>query len=441
MFNSKSDLSHPFKKLGFSILAAAGLSASPAWSAPLQNWRFDPTTNQLEVLVNAGVKPRYFLLAQPARIVLDLPETEVGNVPITTAYNGAVQEVRVSQFQPGVARIVLVLSPDVVLANEQAQLQQVQESDQQSDRWILRPLLATATSSPMPTASRPSPLPPELQNALPPAPPTSSRVVVPPLSNIQSAPSSVLGNPTSAIPSELPAARTSEVSSTPTVKVPPLDRSTPTRIPIGNSTLELPRSAIAPSPQPVRRPTTIDFGQPLPGQPIALNPSNPTPGTISLSNNVILPVGTNLLLQYPGNEPLRLQGNQSRPEVLRLQSEIRDRAGRLIAPFGTAVFGRFETNREGSRFIAEAISVQGQNVSFIGRSDRLGGGSRQVSEGRLLRNSGIGALAGAIIGGLSGGNVIGGAALGAGATYVLAPKPATIQPGQVISVQLTEDFR
>lgn len=467
MFNLKNNRSEHFRNVvcnvGLSILSTACVgacvSAAPGWTAPLQNWRFDPTTNQLEVLVSEGIKPRYFLMAQPARLVLDLPETEVGAVPISTAFNGAVQEVRVSQFQPGIARIVLVLSPDVVLANEQAQLQQVQDSDPISDRWILRPLIATATSgsmpSSMPTVSRPSSLPPELQNALPPAPPASASGVAPaPVSASLPAAAPVTMNrsnlmlsqvnPSLAIPNELPPARPPEASSIPTVTVPPLERAVPNRSPANNAVPALPSSAIAPRSQPMPRPTTIEFGQPLPNQPsnqsIVLRRSTPTPQTISLSSGVILPTGTNLLLQYPGNEPLQLQGNQSRPEVLRLQSEIRDRSGRLVASPGTPVFGRFETNREGSRFIAEAIAVQGQNVSLIGRSDRLGG-SRQVSENRLIRNSGIGALAGAILGGLSGGNVIGGAALGAGATYVLAPKPATIQPGQVISVQLVEDFR
>jgi hypothetical protein len=146
------------------------------------------------------------------------------------------------------------------------------------------------------------------------------------------------------------------------------------------------------------------------------------------------------VLQYPGTEALKLKGNQVREEVLVLREEIRDAAGKLIAPSGTPVFGRFETNRQGSRFVARAITLRGQNVPLVGRSDVLSGG-RQVSDNRLIRNSGIGALAGAVLGGLSGGNVLGGAAVGAGVTYVTSPRPATIQPGQSIPLQLTEDFR
>jgi hypothetical protein len=129
-------------------IAIALLLAPSATAAPLENWRFDPNTNQLEVTVPAGIKPRYSLLAQPTRIILDLPETQIGAVAPRGAYSGAVREIRVSQFQPNVARIVLELAPNVVLENQQAQLQQVQDSDQNLDRWILRPVLAASVPSP-----------------------------------------------------------------------------------------------------------------------------------------------------------------------------------------------------------------------------------------------------------------------------------------------------
>ncbi|MCY7322312.1 MAG: hypothetical protein LH660_11070 [Phormidesmis sp. CAN_BIN36] len=80
-------------------------------------------------------------------------------------------------------------------------------------------------------------------------------------------------------------------------------------------------------------------------------------------------------------------------------------------------------------------------MTIAAQSEVLSGGARKVSDNRLIRNSGIGALAGAILGGLSGGNVIGGAAAGAAVTYATAPKSATIQPGQILEVRLTEDFR
>jgi hypothetical protein len=171
-------------------------------------------------------------------------------------------------------------------------------------------------------------------------------------------------------------------------------------------------------------------------------PSTPSSVALATNNlgNAFLPVGTVLTLQYAGSEPLILKGDQLRQEVLVLQTEIRDQVGNVIAPMGTPVTGRFETGSNGSRFITQAISLQGRSVALVAQSEPLSG-TRQPSQRNLLQNSGLGALAGAIVGGLSGGNVLGGAAAGAAITYVTAPKPATIQPGQMLPVRLVEDLK
>jgi hypothetical protein len=108
----------------------------------LTEWRFNPDTQQLEVVVPENSTPRYFLLAQPARIVLDLPNTDVGSVVSEQTYSGAVRRVRVAQFEPGVTRIVLELTPDTVLAPGQAELTEVETLPGGVTRWTLRPLLA-----------------------------------------------------------------------------------------------------------------------------------------------------------------------------------------------------------------------------------------------------------------------------------------------------------
>ncbi|MEB3358643.1 MAG: AMIN domain-containing protein [Synechococcales bacterium] len=141
--------------------------ASPAFAAQLINWSFDPSTQELRVQVPGGTSPNYFILAQPPRIVLDLPNTQVGNVPEVQTYAGAVRQIRVGQFQPGLTRIVIELDPDVVFAAEQVQLQPAANAPQ-GEQWVLRPLLVGSSASPSPpTASRP-PAPP------PPPPPTAT---------------------------------------------------------------------------------------------------------------------------------------------------------------------------------------------------------------------------------------------------------------------------
>ena len=549
------------KGVFYLVSLAVCLDSAPAWAAPLTGWQYDPTANQLEVTLKDGVQPRYFLMARPARIVLDLPNTEVGSVQRQQTYEGAVRQVRVSQIKPGLTRIVLELSPDATLLRGQAQLERVGDAEQSSDRWVLRPLLAqAATSPPVTTSSLPptainqappvvyppgiSPTQPEisapreadraipavsdkpisdkpidiavsrptatapLSTNLPPtkvpigvAEPTSPKITssptppspenfppgiapslepsvtkpaspavspqVPisngePSSRITQKPAPSLQlpeiNPSLAIPDSLPPVTVpSSAIAAPSVSVPPLNRapsvsnSAPDLPPAGFSN---PATAVSVPPlestalptaivdRPVRsgQINTIEFGQPLPTLPILERSSRQSPGLISYNSGAIVPAGTVLSLRYPGNKALSLQADQPRQEVLVLQNSLRDRAGNLIAPEGTEVLGKFETIGGGSRFIAQAILLRGQNVAIVAQSEVLGG-ARKVSNDRLIRNSGIGAVAGAILGGLSGGNVVGGAAAGAAVTYATAPKSATIQPGQILEVRLTEDLR
>lgn len=552
------------------------LAASPALAAPLQNWRYNPATNQLEITVKPGVKPRYTFAAYPARIILELPNTEVGKVKLQESYSGAVRQIQVAQSQ-STARITLVLAPDVVLSKEQAQLQQVREQNRASDRWVFRPLLAntantaavprlsavtaprdgkTAPSKAAPSTPPPVVYPPGLSPSetssgatgnpgvlappasamdLPPSeaspaaiptPPTADQfppglapsgqpsVTVPapqpdlpqtpPREVVSQAPqnsSEIVSqappanplrlpevNPSLAIPDSLPPV---SVPTAPTVSVPPLQQTPPTTgaglpptmtesfapptaqppqpaqsvlgaplqpqtppvlpqalpqaLPLPpDQTSQFPQSLPPSIPQTTTVATagTIEFGQPLPigGRSSSSNYGNlPSPPLVSVASpteGVILPSGTLLNLSYPGSQVLKLEANKPRQEVVLLQTEIRDRAGNLIIPFGSQVYGRFETNR----FIAQSIAIDGRSFPFAAQSEALGG-ARQVNDRRLLINSGIGAVAGALLGGLSGGTVAGGAAVGAGVTYATAPRPATIAPGQIFQVRLTQDLR
>ena len=174
---------------------------------------------------------------------------------------------------------------------------------------------------------------------------------------------------------------------------------------------------------------------PLPTvQTTAVRPYNP---------NVLLSEGTVLRLRYPRTTPLELSAAQSRQEVLLLEEDVRDRAGNVVFPRGSQVIGRFETDRSDSQFIIQAISLRGRNLLIQGESDSLTG-DREVSSNRLLRNSAIGALGATLLGVLTGGvgflGLAAGAATGAATTYFTAPKPAVIQPNQVIEVRLTEDL-
>ncbi|MBW4491045.1 MAG: AMIN domain-containing protein [Trichocoleus desertorum ATA4-8-CV12] len=688
---------------------------APVQAAILTQWQFNSTTNQLEITVPEGTQPRYFLLAKPARIVLDLPNTQMGAVPAEQMLSGPVQQIRVSQQQTGSTRIVMQLAPNVVFAPGQVKLEQIGTS-KAGTRWVLRPLIAgnsaiagssastptvaatstgpaTSTASPQsapPTSasvqstpsaapsersqpslpsvepngrsqpappaappksritrnaadllapgdrsfdnsSAPSPEPspaiaaptgttPQPSDTLRPAPAATSETAVfsprlspavtdakptpttqPPQSAPQKAPTRDRPTPTtpakpttSAKPSAPPIAAQPRVQpavkppATPaqpnvaiapappattavsqpvaepqmpavpvveepmetapalataqpevkptanlpqptpeletaglppanfrsqqpvTVSVPPMNgTAAPTQVPPSgdrvpttatnteaapvlppavftpqpSATVTVPslsspsiqpaptRPVTSESPQPFRTPNVdeavgrvIEFGQPLAATssaPAVTSPSSPTleAGTealpietsnpqanlqpdsslVAVGDGIMLPSGTTLQLQYSGAEVLELKPGAPQQEVLLLQTEIRDRNGSILAPTGAAIIGRFETTSGGSRFIAQAISLQGRNVPLAAESALLGG-KLQVSQEKVVRNSALGALAGALMGG-SGEEVLGGAAAGAAVTYLASPKPAKLQPGQVLQVRLTEVFR
>ncbi|MEB3293558.1 MAG: hypothetical protein VKJ24_10390, partial [Synechococcales bacterium] len=263
---------------------------------------------------------------------------------------------------------------------------------------------------------------------LPDAPPTGGLVRQPGLTAPQSA-------PVASVPMRTPMAQPVAQAAAPAIAQPV----------VSNQPMVV-AAAASPAPMPAEPVKAIDFGQPLPGKaqtvaqaPIAAPVSSPGVNSQPSGNALVLPAGTTLSLRYTGISGVNFKGGEDRQELLELQTPIQDTSGRLLIPMGSTVLGRFESKMSASRFITQSISLQGRSWAIVGQSGDLGG-TKQPSERNLLQNSGIGALAGAIVGGLSGGNVLGGAAAGAAITYVTAPKATTIQPGQVLEVQLTEDF-
>ena len=126
----------------FGLYAAIAFNTNSSIAAPagrLQDWRFSPQGSQLEISVSTPVRPRYFYLSQPSRIVIDLPDTKLGYAPTQQNYNGAVERIRVSQLNDDITRIVMDLAPGTQFDRNQVQLQPV--SWQNPTRWIFRPLI------------------------------------------------------------------------------------------------------------------------------------------------------------------------------------------------------------------------------------------------------------------------------------------------------------
>lgn len=407
------------ESLSLSLAVVAAVAAVPATLEPanastVTSWKFDPATNQLEITLPEGTTPRYSLL-NPSQIAVDLPNTEIG-VDATQLYpQGRVRSVEVSQLQPGTARILVNLAPGVGFSAGKVQFQR----SGLENRWVLRPLIEPTRIMETPeTQPQPAIQVPQNQRLT-----DSNSTAAPEVDRPEP--------PTSPNPA-------TNYSQPPT----PNDQIRPLRVPLVNVRLDERRGVQAAAlprldPQitaaaPQQR--TLTFGEPLPG-----GRSN-APLQAATGANVLLPAGTELSLLYPGDRALRLQAKPSQEEVLLLQGGIFDSRGNTIVPANTPVIGRFETTNLGSRFVVEAISLNGRNIPLLARSEPVGGRRQQPSDRSLLRNTGIGGLALFLLSGFSGVGLLAGAAGGVATTYVAAPQPATIQPGQIFQVQLTEDL-
>lgn len=306
-----------------------------------------------------------------------------------------------------------------------------------------------------------TPLPPQMQlPSLAPLPSAASSVpsgqapviTVPPL-----APSSIQTAPPGRAPvGSLPMAQPAIVPLAPAASVPL--QATPS---FGSPKLA--------APPPSTQSSTVAFGQPLPTtgaialntfprgvatypaatsqpvQPVNVQSSGMQPGSVqqaffqSPNPSVLLPLGATLNLVYPGNTALKLSSGPPLQEVLLLQTEVRDTTGAVVFPQGTVVLGRFDSSGNGSKFIAQAIAVGERTIPFTAESNSLGN-NRELSTTTMAIGSGVGALLGGIVSSFSGLGLVGGAAAGAATSFLTSPKQVTIQPGQVIQVQVKQDL-
>jgi len=91
------------------------LLSSPVLAARLESWRFDAKQNRLEFNTLGGVQPKAQLIFNPTRLVIDLPDTTFGRPQLTQPVGGAIRAIRVGQFEPQTARIVVELAPGYTL--------------------------------------------------------------------------------------------------------------------------------------------------------------------------------------------------------------------------------------------------------------------------------------------------------------------------------------
>ncbi len=93
--------------------------ATPAQAGRLLFWRFDDNQNRLTFTTDQGVQPTAQLIANPTRLVIDLPGTVLGRPTINESYRGVITSLRIGQFNSNTTRVVVELAQGYVLDPQQ----------------------------------------------------------------------------------------------------------------------------------------------------------------------------------------------------------------------------------------------------------------------------------------------------------------------------------
>jgi len=95
----------------FPCIASVFLLSQPAKADSLASWHFNANQNQLDLTTDEEVQPKVQLLANPSRLIIDLPGINLGRPKTTKKVNSVIQEIRVGQFDADTTRMVVELAP------------------------------------------------------------------------------------------------------------------------------------------------------------------------------------------------------------------------------------------------------------------------------------------------------------------------------------------
>ncbi len=105
------------------------LLAGAAEAARLQSWRFDASENRLYITTDGGVQPKAQLIFNPTRLVIDLPGTSLGRPSVSKPLSGAIESVRVGQFDDDTTRIVVEIRDGFTLDPQQVKFRGISPSE------------------------------------------------------------------------------------------------------------------------------------------------------------------------------------------------------------------------------------------------------------------------------------------------------------------------
>src|SRR5687768_11452061 len=100
----------------------AFLLCAPAQAGSLESWNFNRNLRQLNLTTDERVQPRVFLMANPTRLVIDLPNITLERSQTNQGVDLSIKEIRVGQLDPQTTRMVVELAPGYTLDPKKVQV-------------------------------------------------------------------------------------------------------------------------------------------------------------------------------------------------------------------------------------------------------------------------------------------------------------------------------
>ena len=106
-----------------SVISVAMVSPLPATASEILSWQFNTIENRIDFNTSSAVKPEAQILANPSRLIVDLPDTQLKQPTSSQTLSNGLRSLRVGQVEPDRARMVLELDPDYAIDPQQILIQ------------------------------------------------------------------------------------------------------------------------------------------------------------------------------------------------------------------------------------------------------------------------------------------------------------------------------
>jgi N-acetylmuramoyl-L-alanine amidase len=165
----------------FSLTAIAllGLTQS-AWAGKLVYWKFNKALNRIEFITNEGVEPQAKFVVNPARLIIDIPDTTVDKSKQKKKRNVSryIKEVRVGQLNRDTARLVVEMGSKYTLRPDDVKIRSLSPN-----RWFVQLPGAQLVDSAIAQAPAPIEIDVDMPGGLP-----SQTITIDPIDSIDTIP-------------------------------------------------------------------------------------------------------------------------------------------------------------------------------------------------------------------------------------------------------------